>query len=245
MPLTSKGKKILSSMRKQYGGEKGERVFYASINKGKVTGAEKSTKRAEGGPVDPLLEEARRRGKQSPVIQSMQNIARERRQMQMPPTAEARARGGRVDAHEAREMQMMREMMQMHPGMAKGGAAGNGAYMVGERGPEMFMPDRPGTIIPHHELTRLARKYGGHVGSHMRAEGGSVKKYTPDFQQEFEATAPPPSKIMTPEQAAYDAASPDRARAENEPLEEMHRPMKRLERLARARGGRVSNKRKR
>ena len=59
-------------------------------------------------------------------------------------------------------MQMMREMMQMHPGMAKGG------YIVGERGPEMFMPDRPGTVIPHHELIRLARKYGGHVSNKRR-----------------------------------------------------------------------------
>lgn len=41
MPLTKKGKTVLSSMRKQYGKDKGERVFYASINKGTVTGAEK------------------------------------------------------------------------------------------------------------------------------------------------------------------------------------------------------------
>ena len=39
MPLTDKGKKILSAMKKQYGDKKGEAVFYASINKGKVTGA--------------------------------------------------------------------------------------------------------------------------------------------------------------------------------------------------------------
>jgi hypothetical protein len=35
MPLTSSGQKVLSSMQSQYGGEKGKRVFYASINKGK------------------------------------------------------------------------------------------------------------------------------------------------------------------------------------------------------------------
>jgi hypothetical protein len=35
MPLTSSGQKVLSSMKEQYGGDKGERVFYASINKGK------------------------------------------------------------------------------------------------------------------------------------------------------------------------------------------------------------------
>ena len=35
MPLTRSGEKVLSSMQSQYGREKGERVFYASINKGK------------------------------------------------------------------------------------------------------------------------------------------------------------------------------------------------------------------
>jgi hypothetical protein len=32
MPLTETGKKVLKDMKKQYGKEKGERVFYASIN---------------------------------------------------------------------------------------------------------------------------------------------------------------------------------------------------------------------
>jgi len=41
MPLTEKGKKIMKSMQKQYGKKKGEQVFYASVNKGKITGAEK------------------------------------------------------------------------------------------------------------------------------------------------------------------------------------------------------------
>lgn len=40
MPLTQKGKKILSAMRRQYGFKKGAEVFYASINKGKIKGAE-------------------------------------------------------------------------------------------------------------------------------------------------------------------------------------------------------------
>lgn len=35
MPLTKSGSKVMSSMKSQYGEEKGERVFYASINKGK------------------------------------------------------------------------------------------------------------------------------------------------------------------------------------------------------------------
>ena len=41
MPLTKKGKKIKASMKKQYGKERGERVFYASVNKGKIKKAKK------------------------------------------------------------------------------------------------------------------------------------------------------------------------------------------------------------
>ena len=40
MPLTEKGKKILKAMEGEYGAKKGKSVFYASINKGNVTGAE-------------------------------------------------------------------------------------------------------------------------------------------------------------------------------------------------------------
>lgn len=44
MPLTKKGKKILGAMKKTYGNaKKAKSVFYASINKGKVKGAEAST----------------------------------------------------------------------------------------------------------------------------------------------------------------------------------------------------------
>ena len=36
MPLTPKGKKIMKSMKKQYGKKKGEQVFYASKIKVKL-----------------------------------------------------------------------------------------------------------------------------------------------------------------------------------------------------------------
>ena len=41
MPLTKKGKKVKRAMAKTYGKKDGEQVFYASINKGTVKGAEK------------------------------------------------------------------------------------------------------------------------------------------------------------------------------------------------------------
>ena len=40
MPLTKKGQKIKAAMTEQYGPKKGEQVFYASINAGKISGAE-------------------------------------------------------------------------------------------------------------------------------------------------------------------------------------------------------------
>ena len=38
MPLTAKGSEIMANMQKHYGKEKGEQVFYASANAGKITG---------------------------------------------------------------------------------------------------------------------------------------------------------------------------------------------------------------
>lgn len=41
MPLTAKGKKTKAAMQKQYGKERGERVFYAAENKGSIKGVTK------------------------------------------------------------------------------------------------------------------------------------------------------------------------------------------------------------
>lgn len=40
MPLTPKGRKILRAMQQEYGPAKGKAVFYASLNKGLITGVE-------------------------------------------------------------------------------------------------------------------------------------------------------------------------------------------------------------
>lgn len=44
MPLNKKGKKIMRAMKKKYGSSKGERVFYATKNKGKIKGVERRKK---------------------------------------------------------------------------------------------------------------------------------------------------------------------------------------------------------
>ncbi len=38
MPLSAKGRKVRNAMRKEYGRKKGDRVFYASENKGRIRG---------------------------------------------------------------------------------------------------------------------------------------------------------------------------------------------------------------
>jgi len=50
MPLTNKGKKIMKSMKDQYGSEEGKKVFYASANKGKI---KKVHGKKEGGEMEP------------------------------------------------------------------------------------------------------------------------------------------------------------------------------------------------
>ena len=48
MPLTPKGKKILTQMKKTYKSKKrGEQVFYASENKGTIVGVHKAKPRAK------------------------------------------------------------------------------------------------------------------------------------------------------------------------------------------------------
>ena len=45
MPLTSKEKKILASIKKQYGTKKGKSIFYAMGNSGKLKNVKNKTSR--------------------------------------------------------------------------------------------------------------------------------------------------------------------------------------------------------
>ena len=47
MPLHEKGKKIMKSMREQYGKKRGETIFYASKKKGTIKGVEKRKTRSK------------------------------------------------------------------------------------------------------------------------------------------------------------------------------------------------------
>lgn len=48
MPLTSKGTKIMRAMMKEYGEKKGKNVFYASENKGTISGVHKAKSKMMG-----------------------------------------------------------------------------------------------------------------------------------------------------------------------------------------------------
>ena len=40
---------------------------------------------------------------------------------------------------------------------------GNTAFMVGEQGPEMFVPERPGTIVPSDETSQLGAPINANI----------------------------------------------------------------------------------
>ena len=44
MPLTKKGNKIMANMQREYGAKKGKSVFYASRNKGRISGVDRTRK---------------------------------------------------------------------------------------------------------------------------------------------------------------------------------------------------------
>jgi phage-related minor tail protein len=58
---------------------------------------------------------------------------------------------------------------------ASGGAVGaHTPYMVGERGPEMFVPTHAGQIVPHHALSKSAPV---HVTMHVHtSDAGSFRR---------------------------------------------------------------------
>lgn len=62
MPLTQKGEEIKRNMEKEYGPEKGERVFYASRNKGTISGVDHadSTSGGAGDAIHGYLDAASR-----------------------------------------------------------------------------------------------------------------------------------------------------------------------------------------
>ena len=65
------------------------------------------------------------------------------------------------------------------PQFANGGSIGAGQLsIVGERGPELFLPKSSGTIIPNHSLSAMSGDGGGSVqiNNYVTVQGGGGTK---------------------------------------------------------------------
>jgi hypothetical protein len=72
------------------------------------------------------------------------------------------------------------------PFLAGGGdVAGRNAYVVGEKGPELFVPESDGYIVPHHELdlNNLQFRGGRHSGGKVTTQGPDGSHGHPDIAQ--------------------------------------------------------------
>jgi hypothetical protein len=56
--LNAKGEQILAAMKKQYGAERGKAVFYASVNKGTITGVDSGERSSQARDPEALLKAA-------------------------------------------------------------------------------------------------------------------------------------------------------------------------------------------
>lgn len=65
MPLTEKGEKILANMKKKYGPEKGEKVFHASRNAGRITGVDDAHVAPHPGKSGPVNDDNQHLGLQT------------------------------------------------------------------------------------------------------------------------------------------------------------------------------------
>jgi hypothetical protein len=108
MPLTSKGEEIKNAMEKQYGEKKGEQVFYASKNAGKISGVDEILGTTEGlkfyGP----------------------NGVKEGSPMDYAPEIANQGFGGVVMAHEAEKMEKTVSGEKSETGHYDGSAEGQG-----------------------------------------------------------------------------------------------------------------------
>ncbi len=80
MPLSEKGEKIKSAMVSQYGKKKGEEVFYASKNKGKISGVDRADDNQHMGftgsgaePIEKIMAECDAMAKRLDAFESRQH----------------------------------------------------------------------------------------------------------------------------------------------------------------------------
>ena len=104
MPLTDKGEKIMSSMKRTYGGKKGEEVFYATANAGKITGVEE---KAKGGRVRKAGKSSKPKAKSKSRVNEAGNYTKPGMRKRIFNRIKAGGKGGRPGQWSARKAQML------------------------------------------------------------------------------------------------------------------------------------------
>ena len=103
MPLTDKGKKIMQTMKRTYGGKKGEEVFYATANAGKITGVEE---KAKGGRIRKAGKSSRPKKKSKSRVNEAGNYTKPGMRKRLFNRIKAGGKGGRPGQWSARKAQM-------------------------------------------------------------------------------------------------------------------------------------------
>ena len=107
MPLTAKGSKIKTAMKKQYGAEKGEDVFYAAANKGTIKGVAKKQKLAKGGAARKASKQAKPKTKSKSRVNEAGNYTKPAMRKRLFEKIKAGSKGGKPGQWSARKAQML------------------------------------------------------------------------------------------------------------------------------------------
>ena len=107
MPLTSEGKEVMKSMKRTYGGKKGEQVFYATANAGKLEGVEKEQELKKGGRVRKASKSTKPKTKSKSRVNEAGNYTKPGMRKQQFSSIKAGGKGGNPGQWSARKAQML------------------------------------------------------------------------------------------------------------------------------------------
>jgi len=107
MPLTPKGKKIMQSMQRTYGGKKGEQVFYATANAGKLEGVEKKQELKKGGKATKTSKPSKSKTKSKSRVNEAGNYTKPTMRKRLFERIKAGSKGGKPGQWSARKAQML------------------------------------------------------------------------------------------------------------------------------------------
>jgi hypothetical protein len=107
MPLTSKGKEVMKSMKRTYGGKKGEQVFYATANAGKLEGVEKEQELKKGGRVRKASKSTKPKTKSKSRVNEAGNYTKPELRKRIFNRIKAGSKGGKPGQWSARKAQML------------------------------------------------------------------------------------------------------------------------------------------